>query len=269
MFLNQSSTNTKVLLMLLIVLFSFVIATKNDAKINRFASFSKRNKEDKVNATNAYGLTSAGSHVTSSPYKIDSCEQIVEIEAQTLTDLNDYTQKESAFFTMSMYLVNIFGKKDPSTLKGSVMMNELVDLPQIIPGSVACLKFSGQVNGLNMCLPDKATAELVLTTYNDLMKCRMGDNLKSATASTIQRLLKSSCLGLDVNFDIKKFGNDYNKAKASLQDAVNKALKGFTQSMNKAVKKAEDEKDPTDIMNGSIPGAVSNQAEAKRRRRRY
>jgi predicted lipid-binding transport protein (Tim44 family) len=228
-----------------------------------------------VNATNAAGISVVNGHVTEAPYKVNSCDQVIEIEARSLTDMNDFAQKEDAFFTLSMYMVNKFQKKDPSTLNNSVMMDSLVNTPAIIPGSVSCLQFAGTTRVINMCMKDKTAAEAVITAYSDLMKCRMGDNLKSATASTIQRLLRSSCLGLDVNFDIKHFQGDMNKAKAALQAAINAALRTASISMKKAVAAAKTaDTSTTAALDGPSPASSTPAssdtaaAAAKRRRRR-
>jgi hypothetical protein len=82
-----------------------------------------------------------------------------------------------------------------------------------------------------MCLPNKDNANQMIKAFGQLMKCRMGDNLKDAPASTIKNVLKASCLGLDVNYDIKKFGGDINAAKASLQAAMAKAFKNAAKNL--------------------------------------
>ena len=86
-----------------------------------------------------------------------------------------------------------------------------------------------------MCLADKATAQMILDTFNQIMKCRIGDNLKNSPAQTVQNVLKASCLGLDVSFDVKKFGGDLNKAKAALSTAMNNALKNATKNLKGSV----------------------------------
>ena len=173
--------------------------------------------------------------VTAAPYKIASCEQVVEINAKTLLDYKDFSKKGPAFFTISAYMVNQFEKKDGNTLTVSLSMDKIGNMPSIIPGSVSCVGFLDSNNKqIAICLPDKSTANQVLKAFGDFMKCRMGDNLKDTPAATIKNILKASCLGLDVNFDLKRYGGDVNKAKAALQTAMNSALKNVAKNLQKS-----------------------------------
>lgn len=187
-----------------------------------------------TNSSNSNG-TAIPKTVTGPPYKIASCEQVVEINAKTLLNYKDFSQKGPAFFTISAYMVNQFEKKDGNTLKVSISLDKIGNQPAIIPGSVSCVGFSDTNNKqIAICLPDKSTAKLILKAFGDFMKCRMGDNLKDTPAATIQNILKASCLGLDVNFDLKKFGGDVNKAKAALQTAMNTAFKNVAKNLKKS-----------------------------------
>jgi len=173
--------------------------------------------------------------VTAPPYKIASCEQVVEIQAKTLLDYKDFSKKGPAFFTLSAYMVNQFEKKDGNTLKVSLSLDKIGNMPSIIPGSVSCVGFTDSNNKqIAICLPNKSAANQVLKAFGDFMKCRMGDNLNDTPVSTIRNILKASCLGLDVNFDLKRFGGDVNKAKAALQTAMNSALKNVAQNVKKS-----------------------------------
>jgi len=152
-----------------------------------------------------------------------------------LVDVNDFTKKSPAFFTLSVYLLNIFEKQDINTLIQSVSLNKIITLPQIIPGSVSCINFSNGKKPVTMCLPDKNQANNVIKAFSQIMKCRMGDNLKDTPVTTIQNILKTSCLGLDVGFDIDKFKGDLNLARASLQTAMITALKNAAKNLKSAI----------------------------------
>jgi hypothetical protein len=170
--------------------------------------------------------------VTTAPFTISSCDQVIQIETQKLTDLDDFTKKSPAFYTISAFMMNLFEKKDTATLLQSTTLDRMVEMPTIIQGSVSCLEFKENTGkSLYMCLPNKDNANQMIKAFGQLMKCRMGDNLKDAPASTIKNVLKASCLGLDVNYDIKKFGGDINAAKASLQAAMAKAFKNAAKNL--------------------------------------
>ena len=119
----------------------------------------------------------------------------------------------------------MFKSKDGNTLTESISLDKTVNAPSILKGSVSCIDFTGQPSKqFAMCLPDKQTAENVIESYNLFMKCRVGDNLKNSSAQKMKNLLKASCLGLDVKFDLKDYNNDVNLAKAALDAAISKAL---------------------------------------------
>jgi hypothetical protein len=194
-----------------------------------------------TNTTNATAggntnSTEASKTVNAPPYKLASCDQVVEIEGNILTDMNDFSQKSPAFFTMSVYMVNQFDKKDGNTLRQSLSIDKIIVTPDIIQGSVSCINFQdSSFKRIPMCLTDKATAQMVLNSFNQIMKCRLGDNLKNTPASIVNNIMKASCLGLDVSFDVNKFGGDLNKAKASLSTAINNALKNATKNLKGSV----------------------------------
>jgi len=193
------------------------------------------------NATATQSNKTESKQVTASPYTVTACDQIVEVSAKTLLDENDFTKKGDSFFTMSVYMINQFEKRDGNTLKQSVSFDKINIAPSIIQGSVSCIRFSdSSYKSFVMCLPDKTSAEGVLKAFNQYKKCRMGDNLKNTPEETVKKLLQASCLGLNVNLDIKKFGGDANKAKAAYSTAMNNALKNVGNKLKDLVKPKED-----------------------------
>ena len=109
--------------------------------------------------------------VTSPPFAISSCDQVVEVSGNILKDMNDFSQKAPAFFTMSVYMINQFEKKDGNTLRQSISIDRILVTPQIIQGSVSCINFQ-DANGkvIPMCLSDKHTARMILKAFNQFMK---------------------------------------------------------------------------------------------------
>ena len=190
--------------------------------------------------TNAAGFFSNSTRIVGTPYKITTCDQVVEIDAERITDYKDYSKKEKAFFTMSIYMVNMFGSKDSNTMKESISLDNFINTPSVLQGSVSCVDFFGMHDKrFSICLPDKETAKNVIDTFNLFLKCRLGDNLKNQPdAKTMKNILKASCLGLDVKFDLKKFNNNINLAKASLNAAVSRALLNTSRKLAIDVKKA-------------------------------
>ncbi len=149
-------------------------------------------------------------------------------------------------------MVNQFEKKDGNTLRVSISMDKILNYPSIITGSVSCIEFSDiHKKRFSMCLPDKETAKNVLIAFSQFMKCRMGDNLKNTPSLTVQKIIRASCLGLDVKFELEKFEGDINKANAALSTALNSALRNAATNMknlnitslNKPDGKDIDEKD--------------------------
>lgn len=132
-------------------------------------------------------------HITASPYHVTACDQVIEIQAKYLTDLTDFSKKADAFFTFSLYMINQFAQRDVNTIMNSISMYKLKTTPSIITGSVSCVSFAASSNNITICLPDKDTANQIIEAFNQFMKCRIGDNLKSTPAATVQRILKAGC----------------------------------------------------------------------------
>jgi hypothetical protein len=144
----------------------------------------------------------------------------------------------------------MFEKKDPDTLLQSMTLEKMVQMPTIIPGSISCIGFKDSlVVNFALCLPNKENANQFLKAFGQLMKCRMGDNLKDNPGSTVKNILKNSCLGLDVDFDIKKYGGDVNLAKAGLQTAMNTAFENVAKNLTSFLI-PQTPKDPLDIIDG-------------------
>lgn len=231
--------------MLLILIPTFVSPLRGRKFLGE-VGFQFRN--DTGNATSSNGTHAGGSGaktITGPPFKITTCDQVIQISAKTLLDYQDFTKKGDAFFTLSVYMVNMFESNNGDTLKNSITLDRIIKLPGIIPGSVSCVDFHDTTDKqFAICLPTKEEAKELIKAVNQFMKCRMGDSLKAAPARTVKSVMKASCLGLDVSFDLKQFGGDANKAKAALQSAMHKAMKNAAKDMHKAVKKDAEEKDP-------------------------
>ena len=134
------------------------------------------------------------SRVLSAPFKVKSCDQVIEIEgAKTITDLNDFSQKQDRFFTMSVYMLNEFKKKDSSSLVESISFDKITILPEILTGSVSCVKFSSETRKSIVCLETEEKANHLINAYKDYLKCRRGEGLSELSQSTITNILRDSC----------------------------------------------------------------------------
>lgn len=146
-------------------------------------------------SSSALGSMKNESRVLSAPFKVKSCDQVIEIEGvKTITDLNDFTQKQDRFFTMSVYMLNEFKKKDSSSLVESISFDKIKEFPKILSGSVGCVIFSSGSKKTNVCLDSEDKANQLINAYKDYQKCRRGEGLSVLSQATITNILRDSCM---------------------------------------------------------------------------
>ena len=133
------------------------------------------------------------SRILTAPYVVTSCDQVVEIDGHTLTNMNDYSQIATKFFTLSTYLVNQFDKKDSSTLTDSISVDKIAILPSIIEGSVSCVSFYSVYQKIIVCLKTVEEANNVILAFNEFSKCRAGGAIGGNTNNLI-KILETSCM---------------------------------------------------------------------------
>lgn len=208
---------------------------KNVTVTNKNSKALKNQTAAGVKGSDTTGKIVEGGHVIADPWIVTKCNQVVQVEAKQLPDPSNFFNKKSAFLTMSAYMINMFDEKNSNTLKESISMDKMLHKPNILPGSVSCINFQGEDKRIIVCPENMENAEKLLKAYETLMKCRLGDNLANVPAATIKNILSASCLGLNVNFNLKKFGNDLNKAKAAMQTSINTALANASERLNQAV----------------------------------
>jgi hypothetical protein len=149
------------------------------------------------NASNALGYVGPSDYsITSFPFKIKRCDQVVLLPVKRMTDFNDYCKTSEAFFTMSVYMVNLFESKDSNKLLESITLDKLTNVPTQIVGAPNCLDFKG-TNGKRMgiCFSNEVEVKNIIYGFKDFMKCRLGDNLKDLSMDDMDRVLKLSCMG--------------------------------------------------------------------------
>jgi hypothetical protein len=178
------------------------------------------------------------SRILTAPYVVTSCDQVIEIPGNTLTDMNDYSKKAPKFFTLSTYLVNQFEKKDSATLTDSIGVEKISVLPQIIEGSVSCIGFYTNSNQrIIMCLDNEAAAKDIMKAFNQFSKCRAGGSI-GGTGGGIIKILETSCLGLKLRPDPKVFNKskDPLAMEKEIQNAISTALLKVSSEMRDSTK---------------------------------
>lgn len=205
---------------------SFLLSNSEPASTEDDALKNDTSKE----GTNVVGKKDEKVRVTES-LTINKCDQILEIESETLSDPLDFKVKQKKFFLLNMYNIIEFGSKDIKTFEKLIHYTEIQQVPHIIDGSIGCVKFQSLENDIVICLKDKVEAQNLLDAYASFMKCRAGDNLKKVLAKPADKFktyLKKSCMGLDINFDEKKF-----KSQAEMEIALNSAIETALTNISK------------------------------------
>ena len=134
--------------------------------------------------------------ILSAPYTVTSCDQVIELSANILTDLNDFSKKAEKFFTLSTYLLNQFDKKDPKALTESIGIEKITDLPHIIYGSVSCVSFNSLERRIIMCLKTDEDARNIIKAFEQFSKCRAGGSLNG----DLIEILQASCMFIYIYF---------------------------------------------------------------------
>lgn len=132
------------------------------------------------------------SRILSAPFKVTSCDQVIEISGNTITDMDDYSKKAPKFFTMSTYLINQFEKKDSNTLTKSIGVERIATVPSIIEGTVSCVGFYGLNERIVMCLNNEEEAKHAVEAFKTFSKCRNGASIGGNTNDLI-KILETSC----------------------------------------------------------------------------
>ena len=173
--------------------------------------------------SSATGSMKNQSRILSAPYTVTSCDQVIEVAGNTLTDLNDFAKKATKFFTLSTYLVNQFEKKDSSTLTTSIGVEKITTLPQIIQGSVSCIGFYSNYQKIIMCLDTEENAKNLIKAFQEFSRCRAGGSIGGASNNLI-KILETSCLGLKIKPDPKIFNMQLDPQGKKIQAAISLAL---------------------------------------------
>lgn len=147
------------------------------------------------NSTNALGYIGATNlSISQQPYIIKRCDQVLLIPGQRILSFDDYCQKQDAFFTMSIYMVNVFDGQDPSKLLQSITMDKITHMPTHLAGSPGCIDFQGESKRMAMCFKNAEMVDELIEAHQAFMRCRKGDNLKGFDIQNILHVLEK-CMG--------------------------------------------------------------------------
>lgn len=163
------------------------------------------------------GLSTKDTIVDKEPYDVSRCDQVIMLNAQRIPNIEDYTSRAPAFFTLSAYMLNMFESKDNNKLLESISLSHIKQLPVQLKGSKNCMIFKDSVNhrSITMCIDSPTVFDQIEKTYSDLMTCRVGGDLKKFDPATINSILTASCNGYSktegVEFDLPKIRSQINE----------------------------------------------------------
>lgn len=130
--------------------------------------------DGKINATDAVGKVGFTNYsVVKPPYKVKRCDQILLLPGKKLNP-KDYCEKEDAFMTMSIYMMNFFLKRDPNKLVESFNMYEITQIPSAMPGAPGCTMWMTKTRSFPFCYATPEILEQVIDAYYAFMNCRKG-----------------------------------------------------------------------------------------------
>lgn len=160
-------------------------------------------------STNAVGdLGPLSFAVTREPFKLVTCDQVIVIEGESIKDFTDYTKKQPAWFTLSLYMINMLGQRKANTIQNHILLQNLSALPSKILGAPKCIQFLdiARNNKIAMCLSREDLADQIISVYMDLLKCRMSYTLKKMSAKDLSNMFRTACLGKEINiFGLSKY----------------------------------------------------------------
>jgi hypothetical protein len=171
-------------------------------------------KADKIPANiNSVGQkVNKNSVVSKFPLTINTCDQIAIFKAKYITDMNDYKLRETAWFSISAYTINIYKDKDANQLIHSVEIGNLKQHPEHLKGAQGCVRIDGGSASadITICFGDKSTAANVLNVISTFYRCRRGDNLQPIPKKLLRELVQTCTKGAGA----LKWGKTVSAAKA-------------------------------------------------------
>jgi len=117
--------------------------------------------------------------LTSQPFALSRCDQIVSFQADLIPDLDDYTTRQPSNFMITAYNINVFDKTDPAQLIKSILFTSGNKAPQSPVGALNCLSIDGGVldGQLMFCLKDDKEFSNISSVISLFEDCRTGGTL--------------------------------------------------------------------------------------------
>lgn len=161
--------------------------SKSSALKSNLRNENKADKVEKVNkadppAAKTIYINSLGHEVDApmivdkAPYKLDRCDQIVAFDAEYVPDLEDFTKRQKAYFTITAYHLNRFEGKDIAKLDQSLLFTNARVKPSEPQGAESCLLIDGgdYEKALLLCLKNKEEFDNIRSLLETLEDCRAG-----------------------------------------------------------------------------------------------
>lgn len=147
-------------------------------------------------STNKDNSTTNSTIITSYPFKVNKCTQVIYYEGHTLSNPLDFASKDkNAFFTMSAFMINMFESKDSKTLLESINLSHITTYPYFLQGSKTCIFFEDSKSNRNitLCTKEEKEYQSLLDAYRTLLNCRGGNSLSKEQQTQV---IKASCNGI-------------------------------------------------------------------------
>lgn len=121
--------------------------------------------------------------LTSFPFEVTRCDQVVSFNGSFIPDLAEYRARKPGHFTLTAHYANLFSGNNPKNLLRSILLSETTIAPRIFGGSGGCImiysKFGGN-NNIQICLDDNLKEQNILEVLKTFNECRGGNSLNRA-----------------------------------------------------------------------------------------
>lgn len=151
-----------------------------------------------LTTTNALGLLGASTlAITAPPYTVNRCDQVIIINGQEIPDIRDFSKKNPAVFTLSLYMLNLFSTMSANDLIDSMLIEDMTDVPDTLFGEPRCIEFKNtkKLQRIVMCVNNKREVKQIIDSYMNFMKCRIGNSLKKLDYNEMRKIFQIACLG--------------------------------------------------------------------------
>lgn len=131
--------------------------------------------------------------ISSPPYEVKECNQVVMFEADYITDLKDFRNRKQGFFVITVYKIDLFAEKNAEKLIHSVYFNQMKKMIEPLKGAKGCLILDGGnvTADMTICFKQDRFSETlnILDVFQQFSKCRKGDNLVELSDEKIKDLV--------------------------------------------------------------------------------